>query len=177
MDAQQFAPVTMCLGKVTLAAGTTTTLSNTGTIVYAIRGKALSASALSNTATPTTDFATGVAFKAIPIPNTSPNLGLGYGSVYMVGLDKAGTLRVIQGTIEALDVSGNFINAPQFGALGPSGSGSTDNDFCPIGYIVVKLGSTAVATWTFGTNNLSSITGVTFTFVDVITEPDRPQVA
>lgn len=177
MDLQQFNPVTMCLSKVTLAAGTTTTLSNTGAIVYAIRGKAYSASALNNTATPTVDFATGNAFLPIPIPATAPNLAAGYGSIFMVGLDHAGTLRVIQGTVVPLDSSGNFINAPQFGALGPAGSGSTDQDFCPIGYIVVKLGATAVATWTFGTNNLSGVTGVTYAFQDLISETDRPQVS
>ena len=177
MDLQQFNPVTMCLSKVTLAAGTTTTLSNTGAIVYAIRGKAYSASALNNTATPTVDFATGNAFLPIPIPATAPNLAAGYGSIFMAGLDHAGTLRVIQGTVVPLDSSGNFINAPQFGALGPAGSGSTDQDFCPIGYIVVKLGATAVATWTFGTNNLSGVTGVTYAFQDLISETDRPQVS
>lgn len=131
MDTLQAIPITMCLGKVTLAAGTTTTISNTGTTVFAIRGKAYSKGAMTNAATPTTDYATGLAFKPIPIPATAPNLAAGYGSIFMVGLDHSGNLRVIQGTIEALDASGNFINAPQFGALGVAGSGSTDNDFCP----------------------------------------------
>lgn len=177
MDNQAAAPITMCLSKVALAAGTTTTISTTGTTIFAIRGKAYSKTAITNGATPTIDYATGAAFKPIPIPNTAPNLGLGYGSVYMVGFDHSGNVKVIQGTIEALDVNGKFINAPQFGAFGPSGSGSTDNDFCPIGYIVVQLGATAVATWTFGTNNLSGVTGVTYTFVDCVGWPDRPQVA
>lgn len=177
MDNQAFVPVTMCLSKVALAAGTTTTISTTGTTIYSIRGKAYSKAAITNGATPTTDYATGNAFLPIPIPNTAPNLALGYGSVFMVGLDHSGNIKVIQGQVAPLDVNGNFITAPQFGAFGPSGSGSTDNDFCPIGYIVVKLGSTAVATWTFGTNNLSSVTGVTYAFQDVVGWPDRPQVA
>lgn len=177
MDNQQLAPITMCLSKVTLAAGATTTLSNTGTTIYCIKGKAYSKAAMSSTATPTTDYSTGAAFLPIPIPNTAPNLALGYGCAYTVGFDKSGNLKVIQGTIVPLDISGNFINAPQFGGLGPAGSGSTDNDFCPIGYILVQLGATAVATWTFGTNNLSSVTGVTYTFVDICTLPDRPQIS
>lgn len=178
MDQQASIPATMCLSKVTLAAGTTTTLNTTGTNTYCIKGKAYTFTAWSGKATPTADFATGAAFLPIPIPATAPNLAAGYGCIYAVGVDTAGTTaRVIQGTIVPLDASGNFINAPQFGGLGPQGSGSTDNDFCAIGYIVVKLGATAVATWTFGTNNLSSVTGVTYTFVDVITLPDRPQVA
>ena len=183
MDYQAAVPVTMCLSKVTLAAGSTTTLSTTGTTIYAILGKAYTKAALSNQATPTTDYSTGLAFVPIPIPLSSPNLpavpngAAGYGSVYTVGFNAAGDLKVIQGQITALDASGAFITAPQFGGVGPQGSGSTDNDFCPIGYIVVKLGSTAVATWTFGTNNWAAVTGVTCTFVDVVTLPGRPQVA
>lgn len=183
MDDQSSIPVTMCLSKATLAAGTTTTLSTTGTTTYAIRGKAYSKTAITNGATPTTDYATGLPFVPIPVPLTSPNLpgvpnnAPGYGCVYTVGFDHSGNIKVIQGQIQALDSSGAFVVAPQFGGLGPQGSGSNDNDFCPIGYMVVKLGATAVATWTFGTNNNSSVTGVTYAFQDVITLPDRPQIS
>jgi hypothetical protein len=79
--------------------------------------------ALSNVATPTTDYATGAAFLPIPIPPRPPTSRPGYGSVYTVGFDHSGNLKVIQGTIVPLDASGNFINAPQFGGLGPSGLG------------------------------------------------------
>jgi hypothetical protein len=177
MDQQQFIPVTCNFTKAIVAAGTTTTITTTNTSTFAIRGKMFTAGPLTNQATPTTDFATGIAFLPIPIPATAPNLAVGYGSVYAIGFDKGGTLRVIQGTVVATDLTPSFIVAPQFGGLGPQGSGSTDNDFCAIGYLVVKLGSTAVATWTFGTNNLSGVTGVTYTFVDVATLPDRPQVS
>lgn len=177
MDMQQAIPVTMCMTKAALAAGTTTTFSTTGTTTYAIKGKMYTKTALTNQASPTTDFATGMPFLPIPIPNTAPNLALGYGCIYAIGFDKAGTLRAVQGTIVPLDISGNFINAPQFGGFGPAGSGSTDNDFCPIGYQVVQLGATAVATWTFGTNNNSSVTGVTYTIQDVATLTDRPQIS
>lgn len=183
MDMQSAIPVTMNFSKATLAAGTTTTISTTGTTTYAIRGKFYTKTAITNGATPTTDYATGLAFIPIPIPLSSPNLGgvpngaAGYGCVYTVGFDSSGNIKVIQGTIAALDGSGNFITAPQFGGLGPAGSGSTDNNFCPIGYIVVKLGSTAVATWTFGSSNLSGVTGVTYAFVDIATLPDRPQIS
>lgn len=159
MDIQQQAPLTLCLGKVTLAAGTTTTLSNTGTIVFAIRSKAYSASALSNTATPTTDIATGVAF--VPVLANQ-------GSIFVVGLSAAGGLVVAQGSVTPLDVNAAFITAPQFGGF--------PLNFCPIGYIVIKAGSTASA-WTFGSSNLSGATGLTYTFVDVISIPDRPQIS
>jgi hypothetical protein len=162
MDAQQAAPSTLAFVKATLAAGTTSTLSSTGTIVYSIRGKAHSASALSNTATPTTDWSTLAAFTGVTATN---------GCVFMVGLNAAGALKCVQGTITPLDVSGAFVVAPQFGGL--------PLDFCPIGYIVIKAGATANATtgWVFGTNNMASVTGITYTFVDVVGMPDRPQIS
>ncbi len=171
MDQLQRVPETICLTKVVLAAGTTTTLSTTNAATYGIKGKAyVQGSAWTNQATPTTDYATGLAFVPIPIP-------AGYGCVFTIGLDHSGNMKVIQGQIQALDSNGNFIVAPQFGGLGPQGSGSTDSDFCPIAYMIVKLGSSAVATWTFGTNNNSSVTGVTYSFQDLIGQPDRPQVS
>jgi hypothetical protein len=186
MDYQQQIPVTMNFTKATLAAGTTTTLSTTGTTTFAISGKFYTKTAITNGATPTKDYATGNAFIPIPIPLSSPNLAgvpnsaPGYGCVYVVGFDKSGAIKVVQGQIAALDVNGNFVTSPNFGAVGEA-PGTTwppeYNNFCPIGYIIVQLGSTAVATWTFGTNNLSGVTGVTYTFVDVATLPGRPQVS
>lgn len=160
MDALQQVPLTLCLSKVALAAGTTTTISTTGTTIFGIRGKAYSKAAITNGATPTTDAATGLAF---------PALSANQGTVVVIGLDASGNVKAVQGSIQALDVSGNFITAPQMPAV--------PDTMCPIGYIVLKGGSTLVGTWTFGTNNLSSVTGMTYTFVDVIGLPDRPQVA
>ena len=160
MDALQQVPLTLCLSKVALAAGTTTTISTTGTTIFGIRGKAYSKAAITNGATPTTDAATGLAF---------PPLSANNGTIVVIGLDASGNVKAVQGSIQALDVSGNFILAPQLPAV--------PDTICPIGYIVLKGGSTLVGTWTFGTNNLSSVTGMTYTFVDVIGLPDRPQVA
>lgn len=160
MDALQLSPLTLCLSKVALAAGTTSTISTTGTTTYAIGGKAYSKAAITNGATPTADFATGNAFTPI-----SANQG----TVVVVGLDAAGNVRAVQGGVQALDVSGNFILAPNWPAF--------PDNFCPIGYIVLKGGSTLVSTWTFGTNNLSAVTGMTYTFQDVIGFPARPQVS
>ena len=76
----------------------------------------------------------------------------------------------------------SFISAapslnPSLGPNGPNpgtiaGGVAADNDFCPIGFVAVKLGSAAVATWTFGTNNFSSVTGVTYNFTDIATLPN-----
>lgn len=161
MDTLQQAPLTMCTTKVTLAAGSNSTLSSTGTVYYCIRGKAYSHAALSSTATPTTDATTAAAF--VPIVTN-------YGAVIVIGFNAAGTLKAAQGPVQALDTSGSFIVSPQFPSL--------PDDFCPIGYEVIKAGSTASAAgWVFGTNNQASVTGITYTLVDVMTLPDRPQVS
>jgi hypothetical protein len=148
------------LSKAALAAGTTSTLVTTGTTLYSIRSKAYSKAALANAPTPTTDAATGNPFLPL-LPNN--------GCVYLVGYDAAGNVKCVQGTIAPLDAGLNFINAPNFG--------SPPNDFCPIGYIMVKAGPTAAAGgWVFGTS-ANAATGVTQVFQDVICIPDRPQIA
>ncbi|MGC8536712.1 MAG: hypothetical protein ACP5QR_14465 [Rhizomicrobium sp.] len=168
MDNLALIPATMCLTKVVLAAGTTSTLSTTNAATYAIRGKLyVQSAAWLDEATPTTDL-NGNPFTPIPAGN---------GSVFVVGVDHSGNMKVSQGQIQALDSSGNFVVAPQFGSLGPDGSASTDGDFCPLAYVVVKA-STGAANWTFGTSNFAGPpTDVTFSFQDVATLPDRPQVA
>lgn len=173
MDIQSAAPVTLCMSKVTLAAGTTTTLSNTGTTTYAIQGKPYTKAAMTNAATPTVDAATGLPFVPIPIPGTTQGLpggipagAAGYGCIYIIGFNAAGALKAVQGDIAALDAAGTFLQAPGIPGL--------PNDFCPVGYEIVKLGPTAVATWTFGTNNNSGVTGATYIFGDLISLPGRP---
>lgn len=171
MDNQSAAPITMNFSKATLIAGTTTTFTNTGTTTFAIRGKFYTKTAMTNAASPTTDWSTGNAF--LPVLANQ-------GSIYMVGFDSTGAVRVIQGTIVALDgiVSSNkFIVYPQFGGMGgPAGSGSTNFDFCPIGYVVIQCLTTFVTAGGFllGTTSWTA-TGVTATFVDVCGWPDRPQ--
>lgn len=160
MDMLTQIPLTLCLSKVALAAGTTSTISTTGTTTYAINGKAFTKSAITNGATPTTDAATGAAFAP---------LRANQGCVVLIGLDAAGNVKAVQGVIQALDSAGLFVNAPEFGTV--------PDNFCPIGYIVLRAGATLVGTWTFGTNNLSAVTGMTYTFVDLIGLPSRPQVS
>jgi hypothetical protein len=161
MDALSLYPITGCLSKVTLAAGTTTTISTTGTTTYAIKSKACSKSAITNGATPTTDATTGSAFTGITANQ---------GTVVVIGLDSSGAIKASQGSVESLDVSGNFIRAPQFPLI--------PDTVCPIGYIVLKGGSTLSGTWTFGSSNLSGVSGMTYTFVDVVLGfPERPQVS
>lgn len=189
MDIAAKAPITMCLSKASLAAGTTTTISTTGTTTYLIESYFYTKTAITNGATPITDWVTGNAFVPIPIPLTStglppgvPGACAGYACAYAIGFDHSGNIKAIQGPIVGLDANGSFISAapslnPAMGPAGPNpgtiaGGVSANNDFCPIGFVAVKLGSAAVATWTFGTNNLSSVTGVTYSFNDISTLPD-----
>lgn len=152
--------MTGCLMNAALAAGTTTTISTTGTTHFAIRGKAYSTAAKTNAATPTTDAATGSAFTAVSANN---------GCVFLVGFDSSGAVKVVQGTITALDSAGAFVLAPQLP--------NVPDTIAAIGYIVIKCGSTA-SNWTFGSSNLSGATGVTYTFVSVAMGlPDRPQIS
>lgn len=160
MDNLQNTPLSIVTTKAGLSAGTTTTYSTANTVLYCIRGKAYSKTAVTNGATPTTDITTGAAF--VPVAANQ-------GSVYVFGFDASGTIRVCQGQVSALDVAGNFIYTPQFPIV--------PDTVTPFGYLVFKGGSTLSGTWTFGTNNLSGVSGATYTFVDVMTLPDRPQVS
>lgn len=158
MDKLAMGPVTMCLSKITLAAGTTTTISNTGTTTFLIKGVPYTKAAMTNAAVPVVDISRGsIAFRPI-----SANQG----TVFLVGFDSGGNVRVGQGEIRALDSAGAFIVKPQLPTLPAT--------VCPVGKITAKAGATAVGTWTFGTNNLSSVTGLTFTFEDVVSEQERP---
>jgi D-serine deaminase-like pyridoxal phosphate-dependent protein len=153
--------ITQCTTFAGLSAGTTSTISTANTIQYCIRGKAYTPkTAITNGATPTVDSATGLPF--VPLLASQ-------GTVVTLGLDASGTLRASQGSVQPLDPSGAFVLAPQFP--------NQPDTVCVFGYIVVKAGATAVGTWTFGTNNLSSVTGLTFTFTNVMGLPDRPQIA
>jgi len=162
MDALTQIPLTLAVSKAGLTAGTTTTYTTANTVNFAVQGKAFTRAAATNVATPTLDVTTGVAF--LPV---SANQGC----VFVFSWDTTSTpvLRVSQGPINALDTGGLFVNAPNFPMV--------PDTVCPFGYLVFRGGSTLVGTWTFGTNNLSSVTGATYTFVDVLTLPGRPQVA
>lgn len=188
MDTVAKGPLTMCLASMTFAEGTTSTISTTSTNAYIIEGLFYSRTALSNQATPTTDLATGNAFIAMPIPlSTSglpisvPNPCAGYACAFTLGFNAAGTLLAIQGPIVGIDANGYFISAaPSLSpALGPPGPnpGTTagimaNNDFCPCGYIVMKSGSAAAATFTFSTTAWST-TGYTTSLGNIASLPAR----
>lgn len=160
MDSLSQIPLTLNFTKAGLTAGTTSTITTTATLQYMNKGKSYSKTAITNGATPTTDAQTGVAF---------PPLSANQGTVVLLGLDTSGNLVASQGQIQALDVNGSFILSPNFGEL--------KDTHTPFGYIVLQAGATLSGTWTFGVNNLSSVTGMTYTFVDIGALPPRPQVS
>lgn len=160
MDLLSASPQTYLITRPILAAGTTSTVSTTAAITGYVAGASYTAAALSNTATPTTDLNTGAAF---------PSLSANQGTIVVLGINSAGALKAVQGSIVALDSAAAFIVAPQPPTI-PDG-------FLPFGTIVLKAGSTLVGTWTFGTNNLSSVTGMTYSFKDVTGALGRPVIA
>lgn len=139
-----------------------TTISSTNRTDFAIRGKSYTKAAMTNVATPTTDAATGSAF--VPVKTSQ-------GSVFVIGLDSSGNVKVTQGQVVSLDSANNFTVAPQFGPV--------LDTVAVIGYMIVVAGSTASpAGWVFGTNNFTGVTGVTCTMVEVLGSlPDRPQTS
>lgn len=140
------------------ATGAETVHDTTVTINYVINGKIATKTAITDGATPTTDYATGAAFVAMTASQ---------GCVVVWGLISGGTVKCVQGPIYSLDASGNFLVAPQFPAI--------PDDMVPFAYQVLKAGSTA-GTITFGSSNWNA-TGFTNAIVNVAVLPARPQVS
>ena len=137
----QLAQVPMTLNHVNagLVAGTTSTYTTTATTVCSIGGKfATGLAAQTNTASPTTDATTGLAF----VPLTANQC-----TVLVWGINAAGAIKLAQGQIVNTEVgigtaAGNFVTLPQFPSL--------PDDFCPIGYQLVRTSPTGSA-FTAGT--------------------------
>jgi hypothetical protein len=145
----------LCMGNSGLAAGTTTTIT-TAALVICIQGKAYSVAAASNGAAPTTDPNTGAAFRPI---------AAGGAAVFVVAYNAAGERQVFQGKDGNAVTYASGESALEFPEL-PAES-------CAVGYIVVQGGATAVGNWTFGSNNMSGVTGITYTFVPCVFLPAR----
>lgn len=167
MESLETRGITLATTIAGLAAGTTTTVTIANDVQFSIKGKGYKKTAASNIAAPTTDAVTGSAF--LPIAASK-------GCVFAVGLNAALALKVVQGSIEDLDPAATggstatFLKAPQFPSTLP-------DDFCPIGYIVTKVGASGSA-WTFSGSNLAGPpSNVLHTFVDCFQLPSRPQVS
>lgn len=152
------------------ATGAETVHDTTVTIVYALDGKIKTKTAITDGATPTTDYNTGVAFPAL-VGGASVAGAYGHGCIVVWGLLWSdGSVKCMMGPHAELDVNGNFKwDAPQFPAI-PAG-------VVPFAYQVLKAGATASATAiVFGTANWNA-TGFTNVIQNVMFLPSRPQVA
>jgi len=137
--------------------GAETVHDTTVAITACIDGKLTPRATIADGATPTVDFTTGAAFR----PMTANQ-----GCVVVWALQGA-TVRCMQGPIQALDGSGNFLISPQFPTV--------PDTVAPFAYQVLKAGSTA-GTVTFGTSNWNA-TGYTNVIQNIAVLPSRPQVA
>jgi hypothetical protein len=145
--------------------GTTSTYTTTVTTEHVINGKfGTTLGAQTNTASPTVDANTGLAFPAVLKDQAT---------VLVWGVNAAGAIKLCQGSIVptmpgVTTTVGGFIMPPQFPAL--------PDDFCPIAYGLVRVSPTG-ATFTAGTTQWAA-SGITCsTFQNVATPPDRPQIA
>jgi len=156
--------LTMCMMKSALAAGTTTTYSTTGTTHFCIDGAAYTVAAATNAATPTTDVNTAAAFTAIAASK---------GCSFVWGYNAAGAVKVAQGPIVDLSTDADGANA-KFTKVPPFPNFPAD--FCPIAYLITKVGASGAA-WTMGSSNLAGPpSNVLHTFQSVAALPSRPQV-
>lgn len=151
--------------KTGLIKGTTSTLTTTVTSAGMINGKYVSGvTALTNSAAPTSDAATGSAFVALTDNKAT---------VLVVGQNASGTVLMAQGSIVDTQVgvtttAGDFINAPQFPNL--------PDDMVVWGYNMVRTAPSA-ADYTPGTSSWTA-TGITASeFVQCGVLPDRPVTA
>lgn len=150
------------------ATGAETVHDTTVTINYVIDGKIATKTAITDGATPTTDYVTGAAFPAL-VGGASVANTPGTGCVVVWGLIAGGTVKCVMGPHERLDMQGNFVRAPQFPVV--------PKELVPFAYQVLKAGATASATAIiFGTANWNA-TGFTNAIVNVAYLPSRPQVA
>lgn len=157
--------ITMGTIKTGLILGTTSTYSTTVTSAGMIGGKYVTGlAAQTNTASPTTDAVTGLAFTALTANQAT---------VIVVGQKADSTIQYAQGSIEKTQTgvtttAGAFIQAPQFPVL--------PDDFMVFGYILVRTSPTGNA-FTTGTTSWTA-SGITTTqAVQCGDLPDRPQIS
>lgn len=156
MDYLSQVPLTAAFGAGGVTAGTTTTTSVAAAVPFAIKGRMYSKAIAANGATPTTDAVTGAAFTPV---------GLNKACIFVICLDASGALKIVQGQTVGYSDAGVYETAPQFPAI--------PDNLCPIALEAVKVISTGSA-WTMGVSNQAAQTGITKTFADICTLPDRP---
>jgi hypothetical protein len=165
MDALSLVPITFNHVNAGLVAGTTSTYTTTAATVASIKGAfATALAAQTNTASPTTDATTGLAF----VPLTANQA-----CALVWGVTAAGAIALMQGPIVNTEVgvtttAGNFINAPQFPSI--------PDTVAPIGYQIVRTSPTG-SSFTPGTTAWAA-SGITATTIkNISTLPARPQIS
>ncbi len=144
-------------------AGTTSTYTTTATTSCVINGKfTTQLTAQTNTASPTLDANTGVAFVALQPTQTC---------VLLWGINAAGAIQLCQGPIISTltgvtTTVGGFLVDPQFPGV--------PDDFCPTAYTVVRTAPSAAA-WTPGTSSWTASGVSASTFKNISQLPSRPQ--
>ncbi len=165
MDTLSQIPMTFNHVNAGLVAGTTSTYTTTATTVCSIGGKfATGLAAQTNTASPTTDVNTGTTFVALTANQAT---------VLVWGVNAAGAIKLAQGSIVPTETgvtttAGAFITLPSFPAI--------PDDFCPIGYQLVRTSPTGSA-FTAGSTSWAA-SGITCSTIKNISSlPGRPQSA
>ena len=165
MDTLTQIPMTFNHVNAGLVAGNTSTYTTTATTVCSIGGKfATGLAAQTNTASPTTDVNTGTTFVALTANQAT---------VLVWGVNAAGAIKLAQGSIVPTETgvtttAGAFITLPSFPSL--------PDDFCPIGYQLVRTSPTGSA-FTPGTTSWAA-SGITCSTIKNISSlPGRPQSA
>lgn len=165
MDQLNYRGMTMGTINTGLTKGTTSTYTTTVTSAGMINGKYVTGlTAQTNTATPTTDATTGLAFPALTDNQCT---------VLVIGQKADSTIQMCQGSIEPTQVgvtttAGAFLNAPQFPNL--------PDDFMPFGYLLVRTAPSA-SDFTAGTSSWTA-TGITASaVVPCGVLPSRPQTS
>lgn len=132
-------------------------ISTANATTYTLGGVQYNVAAIGAAAAPTTDVRTGVAPVAL--------LGA-QACVFVIGLNAAGQLRVVQGPVVAFPVGsaiGDVIMSPP----------AIPANFCPIAYQVIKNKNTAgTAAWTYGTSNFNAANVASETAVQLHTLPN-----
>ncbi len=148
-----------------MVAGTGSTITTTAIGTGVINGKwTAQFAAQTNTATPTVDGTTGLAFLPM-IANTC--------CAIVFGINMAGALMMCQGPIVATSAGvtttpGPILIAPQFPDL--------PNNMVPLAYTIVSVAPSG-APWTPGTSSWTASGVTATTFQNVTQLPNRPQIS
>ncbi|NUX58656.1 hypothetical protein [Paraburkholderia youngii] len=153
------------LSKAGLAAGTTTTYTIGNAFTYAIKGQLYSQAAASNQASPLTDANTGKAFIALPA---------GACCLFCFGIDPSGNMYVTQSKPINIEYNNWTQTADLQGGNAALEMPRFADSIAPFGYVLAQATSSLASPWTFGTSNLSGVTGLTLTFRDMIDYPAQP---